>query len=43
MGKMSSTAAGICTVMKIDQYLLLCNFYYKDGKRWINNRYYYNY
>jgi hypothetical protein len=45
LGKMSSTAAGICVVMKVDQYLLLCNFYYdpKDGGRYIANRNFFNY
>jgi hypothetical protein len=42
--KMSSTADGVCLLLKIDQYKLQCNVYYrKDGIRAIGNYYFYNY
>jgi hypothetical protein len=42
--KMSSTADGVCLLLKIDQYKLQCNVYYRnDGIRAIGNYYFYNY
>lgn len=41
MGKMSSTAAGICVVLKVDTYKLLGQAFYKsDGGRSISYRLY---
>jgi len=43
MGKMSSTAAGTCVVIKVDTYKLLGLAYYKsDGGRTISYRLYNN-
>jgi len=40
MIKMSSTAAGIFLFMKVDQYKMIGNAYYKDGSRFISYYFY---